>query len=280
MISPDAAAQIRELLGKLEDVVAVELAEHEAAIHVPPPVRPSPPPLSQGSERPKDSAPFFEDAGRFYQFLRSNDMLGPTITEKEFQGCENTIIAFGLAGSPVSYCAYGLATKYLETNGSMEPVREAYWLSLAQAQAWARRMYDIQGQRPSKARELGNLSPGDGAKFMGRGDVQLTGKTNYVKATKKLRALGYDVDLVAHPDAAMEPEIAAVIMVHGMLEGWFTGRKLSDDLPATGAATFKQFEDSRDIINGRDKDDVIARHAIDFQTALLRGGYKPARPIA
>ena len=279
MISPDAAERIRALLSQLEDVVTVELAEYRAA-ELPAEPAPDRPALAAGMARPADSSAFFADAGKFYDFLRANDMLGPVITTKEFTGCENTIIGFGMAGAPVSYCAYGLATKFLETNGSMEPVREAYWLTLKQAEAYARRMYDIKGARPSKARELGNLTPGDGARYMGRGDVQLTGLTNYRRATAKLRALGYDVDLVKNPERAMEPQIAAVIMVYGMIEGWFTGRKLSDDLPASGAATFKQFEDSRDIINGRDKDDVIARFAIDFQTALLRGGYRPARLAA
>src|SRR3546814_6075636 len=67
-------------------------------------------------------------------------------------------------------------------------------------------MYDIRGDRPAKARELGNLTPGDGAKYAGRGYVQLTGKSNYVKATAKLREMGFTVDLVAEPDRARSEE--------------------------------------------------------------------------
>jgi putative chitinase len=38
-------------------------------------------------------------------------------------------------------------------------------------------MYDIEGDRPWKALELGNTHPGDGVLFHGRGYVQLTGET-------------------------------------------------------------------------------------------------------
>lgn len=232
-------------------------------------------------EKPKDPAPekrfpedFFTDYGRFFDFLRKNPMLGPTLEDGEWKGCEAIIKAFALAGSPVSYCAYGLATAYLETAATMQPVAEANWLSQAAREKYFLRMYDIKGARPSKAKELGNLSPGDGIRYHGRGYPQLTGKRNYQKATIELRKRGFDVDLVNEPDLAMRPDIAAIIMVYGMLEGWFTSRKLSDDLPSAGAATFEQFRASRDIINGRDRQDDVARFAIDFQTALLQAGYR------
>lgn len=209
----------------------------------------------------------FSDYGAFYDFLRSNSMLGPKISSDELEGCDRIIGAFLAAGAPVSYCAYGLATAYLETAHTMQPIDEMG------GSAYFKRMYDIQGSRPAKARELGNLSPGDGAKFHGRGFVQLTGKTNYAKATAKLRALGFNADLVADPDRAKEPEIAATIMVYGMIEGWFTGRKLGDDLPRKGPATLAQFTASRDIINGRDRQAEIAEFANDFQTGLQEAGY-------
>jgi hypothetical protein len=61
-----------------------------------------------------------------------------------------------------------------------------------------------------------------------------------------------------------------------MSEGWFTGRKLGDDLPAKGPAGLSQFKASRDIINGHDREDDVATYAIDFQTGLQHGGYKIA----
>lgn len=219
---------------------------------------------------PKSAERFFADHGAFYDFLRNNKMLGPKITQTELDGCEITIAAFALAGCPVSYCAYGLATKYLETAATMQPIDERG------GNSYFTRLYDIRGSRPSLARKMGNTEPGDGAKYHGRGDVQLTWRSNYERATKKLRELGYDVDFVANPDRVKEPHFAAIIMVYGMLEGWFTGRKLSDDLPAYGPATHDQFVRSRDIINGTDKQSLIATYAMDFQTGLMQAGYRPA----
>lgn len=58
-------------------------------------------------------------------------------------------------------------------------------------------------------RDLGNTQPGDGARFKGRGFVQLTGRANYVKYGD---ALG--VDLAANPDLANAPEVAALLLAH------------------------------------------------------------------
>ena len=57
---------------------------------------------------------------------------------------------------------------------------------------------------PRKAKELGNTKPGDGAKYKGRGYMQITGKWNYEQAGK---ALG--LDLVNHPELLEKPEYAA-----------------------------------------------------------------------
>lgn len=53
---------------------------------------------------------------------------------------------------------------------------------------------------------MGNVDPGDGYKFRGRGAVQLTGRANYERAGK---ALG--IDLVNNPDLAKDPATAARI---------------------------------------------------------------------
>jgi len=68
--------------------------------------------------------------------------------------------------------------------------------------------YDIKGANPEKAKLLGNLNPGDGARYHGRGFIHLTGKTNYRIAGE---ALG--IDLVKHPELAAKPEVAAKIAV-------------------------------------------------------------------
>jgi predicted chitinase len=125
------------------------------------------------------------------------------------------------------------------------------------------RMYDITGQRPKLAGKMGNTQAGDGIRYAGRGYVQLTWKVNYQKAARELNQ-----NLIDHPDLAMRPDNAALIMRRGMMDGWFTGYRFSDYLPAQGPATAQQFTRARRIINGTDKAALIARYATQFQRAL------------
>ena len=229
------------------------------------------PPVAPILATVKTAADAFADYGKFYDYLRGNSMLGPKITKAEFEGCDAIVAACVRAGWPIAWTAYALATAYHETAHTMRPVHEQG------GEAYLTRMYDIRGQRPAKAKELGNLTPGDGVRYAGRGYPQLTGKNNYTKATTRLAAMGINVDLVANPDLAMRLDVAAAIMVSGMEDGWFTGRKLADDLPRTaGIASLAQYVRSRDIINGKDRADLIAGYAINFQTGLQQGGYRLA----
>jgi putative chitinase len=59
---------------------------------------------------------------------------------------------------------------------------------------------------PKKAKILGNTKIGDGARYKGRGYIQITGRYNYTKASK---ALG--IDLVNKPELAQHPDTAAEI---------------------------------------------------------------------
>lgn len=69
--------------------------------------------------------------------------------------------------------------------------------------------YDIEGPRPSKARQLGNTAPGDGKKYRGRGWIQLTGKANYQAAAGIAGA-----DIVNQPDLAAQPAVANRTAIH------------------------------------------------------------------
>lgn len=71
------------------------------------------------------------------------------------------------------------------------------------------RKYDIR-HNPELARILGNIRPGDGWRFRGRGYIQLTGRANYTKASQDLFG---DTRLIDNPDLAEIPEIAANIAV-------------------------------------------------------------------
>lgn len=56
--------------------------------------------------------------------------------------------------------------------------------------------------------DLGNNQPGDGAKFRGRGFIQITGRANYTAASK-----AYGIDLVSRPEQALEAEFAAKLFM-------------------------------------------------------------------
>jgi hypothetical protein len=58
---------------------------------------------------------------------------------------------------------------------------------------------------------FGNDSPGDGAKYIGRGYNGLTFKGNYKKYRDLLRDNGISVDIVASPEKVNDPKIAAEI---------------------------------------------------------------------
>lgn len=206
------------------------------------------------------STPF--DPAAFFAAVRSGKALGPVLSAEEVSGCEAILAA--CQGFPASWAAYCLATPVVETNGTMQPIKEIG------GTAYFTRRYDIRGERPDKARELGNLLPGDGARYCGRGYVQMTGKNNYARAAREL-----GVALVENPDLAMRPDVAAQIMRQGMGHGWFTGRKLDDYLPV-GGADLAAFTQARRIINGQDRAAEIAGYAMEFQSALLAGGWRAA----
>ena len=156
---------------------------------------------------------------------------------------------------PVSWVAYALATAWHEAR--LEPIKE-----------WGGVAYLSKYDTGRLARMLGNTqaADGDGVKYAGRGLVQLTGARNYRNAGAYL-----GMDLLANPDLALVPDNAAKILVWGMETGAFTGKKLGDYLDTRGS--YEAFRQCRRIINGMDKADTIAGHALKFRSALESGGW-------
>lgn len=108
--------------------------------------------------------------------------------------------------------------------------------------------------------------------WFGRGMIQLTHRANYEKMGKRL-----GVDLVGNRDLALDNRIGARIAIVGMMEGLFTGRKLSDyTFPRALDAGSGQHP--RRIVNGHDGTDKdIARLHRQFHAALEAAGYKPGQ---
>jgi putative chitinase len=84
---------------------------------------------------------------------------------------------------------------------------------------------------------MGNTEDGDGAKYIGRGLIQCTGKENYTHCGE---ALG--IDLVSNPQLLEEPRYAA------LSAGWFWNKKGLNALADEG--TSNSFEIMTKRING------------------------------
>ncbi|WP_432813567.1 glycoside hydrolase family 19 protein [Pantanalinema sp. GBBB05] len=82
--------------------------------------------------------------------------------------------------------------------------------------------------------DLGNVFPGDGVRFKGRGLIQITGRTNYGECG---RALG--VDLIKSPKRLSDPDLAC------RSAGWYwDNRKLNRDADRNDVYTITE------VING------------------------------
>ena len=81
---------------------------------------------------------------------------------------------------------------------------------------------------------LGNTEDGDGAKYIGRGLIQLTGKENYANCGSSL-----GVDLVGNPDWLANPKYAA------LSAGWYWNKRNLNPL-----ADNMQIEEMTKKING------------------------------
>ena len=194
-----------------------------------------------------------ENEQAFFDNLRKSGIFGKGLSADQVKGLQTVCSVAKSAGWPLSFTAYALATACHETAYTMQPVREG----LRASETWRRN-------------HLKKYYP-----YYGRGYVQLTWENNYKKADGALNLNG---QLTKNLDLALDPDIAAKIMVRGMQEGWFAGDKkgphtLARHLPANGAATVAQMAAARRIINGTDKKDKIAAEAIKFQAALEAGGW-------
>ena len=147
--------------------------------------------------------------------------------------------------------AYILATTLWETARTFKPIEE----------------YGKGKNRPygKRFKHSGVAYPNTFGILYGRGYVQLTWFENYELMG---RLLG--VNLLKNPELALEPKIAAKIMVEGMTKGAssvgdFTGKCLEQFF----TPTLENPKGARTIINGTDKAKEIADIYYIFKTFLI-----------
>ena len=174
----------------------------------------------------------------FFASIRASIFKG-RLSQSQVAGMERLLAAWEAeyADKPDAWLAYCLATSYHETAHTMQPVAEIG-----------------RGKGKPYGKRVGSNI------YYGRGDVQLTWEHNYERAG---RLLG--VDLVGKPDLALDPAVSARVLFRGMMEGWFTTRKLSD----YGAPL--DFVKARQIVNGMDDAHLIAGYAKAFMAAIQEG---------
>ncbi|HHB94554.1 MAG TPA: hypothetical protein ENK88_05385, partial [Campylobacterales bacterium] len=157
--------------------------------------------------------------------------------------------------------AYVLATVEHETNNTFKPVREAYWL----LSRFSYRKGSYKGKQAYNRFMRTHLPMKKYYPYYGRGFVQLTWKRNYQKFTKILNnEYGKDVDLVRNPDDALDFDNSLIILIHGMIYGTFSGKKLNDYINDD----IIDFVNARKIINGTDKAVHISRLSSKYLNKL------------
>ncbi|MBB4954494.1 putative chitinase [Agrobacterium vitis] len=186
-------------------------------------------------------------------------LMGGRLTQAQVNGINAILASWAEHGQTEDHrqLSYVLATAFHETARTFQPVRET--LATSDDQAIERL------ERALKAGQLPQVSTpywrrdAAGQSWLGRGFVQLTHKRNYQAMAK---ALG--VDLVADPAKAMALDVAADVLVVGMRDGLFSGRKLGDYFNDKDA----DWKNARRIVNGLDRADVVAGHAKVIMVAL------------
>lgn len=122
-----------------------------------------------------------------------------------------------------------------------------------------RKFQGIEEYGKGRDKRYGRPDPVTGKTYYGRGFVQLTWKENYQKMSAVC-----GVDLVKNPEKALELKNCVKILFFGMINGSFTGKKLSDYFNRNK----EDWLNARRIINGTDKANLIAGHGRRFYAAI------------
>lgn len=115
------------------------------------------------------------------------------------------------------------------------------------------------GSQYENRSDLGNTQPGDGSFFKGRGFAAITGRRNYTYYKEYLR-----IDLVKDPTLAADPDVAKKIIIHAMLNGIFTTKRLNDYINNEKV----DYYNARRTVNALDKASTLEQLSKDIEAAL------------
>jgi predicted chitinase len=155
------------------------------------------------------------------------------------------------------WLAYMLGTAHHETGRTMQPVRETF--ATSDAQAISRLNAAFRAGRLSWVRSAYWNPDAQGKSWLGRGFVQITHKANYQKLGSMI-----GVDLTADQTRAMALDTALKIMFVGMKQGAFTGKKLGDFF----SPGKEDWRNARRIINGIERADLVASYAKRYYASI------------
>lgn len=217
------------------------------------------------------------DRAKFYAVLRERNsgLFGTSLSKSQVAGMENLLNVWEryYSADPLDQLAISLATSYLETAHTMQPIKER----------GARAYFDKYEPGTRLGKILGNVLRGDGYRFRGEGHVQNTGRGNARKATQRLNdVFRLGLDLESRPEMRGDPFVSAHSLFLGCREGWWTGKAWGDYLDGideSDAEDLREFINSRHVVNGQDKAALIGGYALAFERALKAAGYRPGKAV-
>lgn len=210
------------------------------------------------------------DRAKFFAALRvrNSGLFGASLSGDQVRGTEGIIDAFDAVGDGnADTLAYALASAYHETGRRMVPVREGFASTDAGARAAVNKLAKQRGPNSAPAK-YAQPQPPHGHVYYGRGHVQLTWLDNYRRSSADA-----GTDLVANPDAMLDPVISARVLIKGLLDGRWNGQ----------GRGLRWYLDRGDVVGARrtvnilDKAEMIAGYHRSFLAAIMAaGGVKPA----
>lgn len=205
----------------------------------------------------------------FYSTIRKS--LFRKLSQSQVDGINGILEAFDKVGDgDKDTLAYALATAYYETGRKMVPVREGFATTDAGARRAVNNLARKRGPNSAVARYAQPAGP-YGHVYYGRGHVQLTWLENY-----KNSSADAGVDLVKNPDAMLDPVISARVLIKGLIDGRWSGKRKglsyyegSDDFLDNQEAIA-----ARATVNGSDKASLIAGYHRQFYDALTAADWQ------